>query len=1049
METTSPPNIVDDHADLAGDSSSAGIVKGVEQSTIDVNEGNGNVALCSIPGVLSAIGSPTGSAQGSITGSLAGSVVGSAAVSKTGSILGSMASSSGGSVMQTKKDDFAHLYICAKDLDDWVMTAEEPVELEWTMTVVEFFDWISVTRPHINAGRIVMIYAGKQIPENKYSWGFRKLGIRDGTVITLQPTLLRGWCWHTVGYYEDKFMRELADRVLKTEDGRIDLDQVKSMIPLAPVLGEIKHFLRKYPEKIYLRSDLNTGKTWVHINENRRLPTFDRLPIEMGRIYQHVPKGYEWDEYFENDSMKPLIQELDIPGREIEIVIMSATGLFRPDDIFSTVNPSVEIFFDRDYDPEFDAAKFNKFKRSVKFVGETKKCFATSAPYWSDYKSRFLLPLDANDDIELCQLAFLIMDHNKRKEEEGEKFPVAVARIDGEDLAAFVGQPKSVIEKVPLMRGKQKCGEITVLATKGQGAYDFMVNCVKGCRTDTPCSNAMSFMFCKVRWNDEEICTTGQVFDHTNATWATIEQEPIYVNCHPFLSLNDCTLEVQLWVASSDQPSADTYFLGSLHLAKEDLVEFLGGDPFYRKSVTRTLKRSVYVPKEQRANEIAGSMTLIGGRTGFISPPDDYHSSDVIFGKTEVDDDVKIMPSTTLDVSADVNPSQVVQSDGANAPVVDPDKEYTDEELAEFKKQQLMEEIAQQAELEAKAAEEEKLRLQALRVEREKKMMTKAKIYEVRVLRVYDLAFAQNSENLICIGHIGYVNMGVTSMVTPIVGEFKTSDADWGNASINSFVFHLRIPHVDDDLYIVDEEVDYLKVSIFDVKKNGRWGKFLGCIKFAGHDLYKLVNEDGFAKEHDFQLQKDEIIPNAVGGSLVVRVGPKGARTEAERIIAIEALKDVKVKKIDIRNKKVYCVVYYNKVEIGRTGVKFVDYILRAKAMESMSESKDIESFKDNVSTTEAGDHSDIEEGDSIENNTTTLPKLDGAVPEGTGNRGRNRDAAIFHKVVDVIYGAGDTSSMIYFERFPPEKPQREGNLLEIELIAEVCLYVHHNIFSN
>ena len=207
------------------------------------------------------------------------------------------------------KKDVANLYIRAEDLDGWVMSPDEPVELEWSMTINEFFDWISHNRPHIPAGRIDVEFSGKKVPTNKYNWDLRRLGVRDGAIAHVRPTLLRAWTWHSIGYYEDAFMREMAQHIVETRDGRLNLDDVPNLVPLPPVLGEIKHFIRKHPEKIFLRCDVNTGKTWASINKGWQLPSFEHLPVEMGHIKEYEPVDFNWDAYADANSQKPIIQE--------------------------------------------------------------------------------------------------------------------------------------------------------------------------------------------------------------------------------------------------------------------------------------------------------------------------------------------------------------------------------------------------------------------------------------------------------------------------------------------------------------------------------------------------------------------------------------------------------------------------------------------------------------------------------------------------------------------------------------------------------------------
>lgn len=142
------------------------------------------------------------------------------------------------------------------------------------------------------------------------------------------------------------------------------------------------------------------------------------------------------------------------------------------------------------------------------------------------------------------------------------------------------------------------------------------------------------------------------------------------------------------------------------------------------------------------------------------------------------------------------------------------------------------------------------------------------------------------------------------------------------------------------------------------------------------------------------------------------------------------------INKINVRGKNLYCILFYNKIEIGRTEAVEVDYVLRAKVI-NKEEEAGTDAKEDGDEDEEEGEEGDDEnESRDIKN---TYNNEDGATslpPLASGRSGRG--AAFLEKVVDVFYGAEDIRSMVYFERFPPEKPQREGNLLEVELVTDV-----------
>lgn len=204
----------------------------------------------------------------------------------------------------------------------------------------------------------------------------------DGILITVQPTSLRGWTWHLPLHYEVSYLHHVANMIINSAEGRAELGEIQKKLPLPAYMPCLRGLLRRHPEKIELKTDTTSSVVWAFIAGPKSLPTFTVMPLELGALSNFVPREYNWDDVKDQDSMKRIEQELWLPGRELEICVMFGKGLHRPEDITAVVNPTVVVYWDSDYDPEFEGAKFNQHKRSVVKIAETQRRFNTSNPIW-------------------------------------------------------------------------------------------------------------------------------------------------------------------------------------------------------------------------------------------------------------------------------------------------------------------------------------------------------------------------------------------------------------------------------------------------------------------------------------------------------------------------------------------------------------------------------------------------------------------------------------------------------------------------------------------
>jgi hypothetical protein len=182
------------------------------------------------------------------------------------------------------------------DRDGWVMAPDEESEYAFETTLRDLINIICSKRPQISPHRVVPLFNFKRVPDNKYSWTVKKLGAMDGTVITLQPLVLRGWMWESKEHYAELYLKEVASFIINSKTGRMQYEAIETALGAKrpPVLPSTKSLLRMYPDKFFVRTDLNSGKWFVQISNGRQLPTFERSPINLGDIDEYTPSPFPW-----------------------------------------------------------------------------------------------------------------------------------------------------------------------------------------------------------------------------------------------------------------------------------------------------------------------------------------------------------------------------------------------------------------------------------------------------------------------------------------------------------------------------------------------------------------------------------------------------------------------------------------------------------------------------------------------------------------------------------------------------------------------------------
>jgi hypothetical protein len=256
--------------------------------------------------------------------------------------------------------------------------------------------------------------------------------------------------------------------------------------------------------------------------------------------------------------------------------------------------------------------------------------------------------MTADDDLELCQLAIVIMDNAPAKdpavaaveaveaideEDAVAPVPIGVAKFDGDDLATVLGNTLTMPEELkvyPYGRDelvdidkddRKSYGSVMIQSCKGSTFFEFFVRNCTDVRMETKLDSNPQH-YCIVYWNREELGRTMAVAAEQDPTWVKpgVNQTAFSVTTFPFDFVFQCRLEVQLWACVRQQDLATAKipreFLGAAVLEEEALEAFLLGDPFYLNRVEKKLAMSLNVQRDQRGNVCQGTMTLVGGRAG-------------------------------------------------------------------------------------------------------------------------------------------------------------------------------------------------------------------------------------------------------------------------------------------------------------------------------------------------------------------------------------------------------------------------------------------------
>lgn len=156
----------------------------------------------------------------------------------------------------------------------------------------------------INRNRIMLRLKGKILQPARDKWTLRRLGLYDGYVIQVEPTMSGSWWWHPLPHYIDNFIHELEDFLDRQAEGGIYLsDMVPQIVIPPPIKQSLRVFLRMYPDHFHIYCDVRKNTFWVRRTQRLlEVPSFERYPHYLGKIKQFEMPDFDWDSYRDIDD---------------------------------------------------------------------------------------------------------------------------------------------------------------------------------------------------------------------------------------------------------------------------------------------------------------------------------------------------------------------------------------------------------------------------------------------------------------------------------------------------------------------------------------------------------------------------------------------------------------------------------------------------------------------------------------------------------------------------------------------------------------------------
>lgn len=187
--------------------------------------------------------------------------------------------------------------------EEWRMGEDWEVSRPMSSTMYDLRVMIEEVRG-INRNRIMLRMKGRVFAPARDRWTLRRLGLYDGYIIHIEPTMSGSWWWHPLQHYIDDFIKYLEDFLDQQPEGGIFLSDMVPQITIPPPIKQsLRLFLRTHPEFFHIYCDTRNNTMWVRRTRGVvELPIFERFPHYLGRVKQFEYPNFDWDSYKDIDE---------------------------------------------------------------------------------------------------------------------------------------------------------------------------------------------------------------------------------------------------------------------------------------------------------------------------------------------------------------------------------------------------------------------------------------------------------------------------------------------------------------------------------------------------------------------------------------------------------------------------------------------------------------------------------------------------------------------------------------------------------------------------
>lgn len=187
--------------------------------------------------------------------------------------------------------------------DGWNMGEDWEVVLPLSSTFYDLKAFIEAERS-INRHRIMLRLKGKALAPGKEKFTFRRIGLYDGYIIQVEPTMSGSWWWYPYEHYEKKFLAQIEAHLSSSpEKGAFISDLIPLFVPPPPINKSLRVLLRIHPEMFHIYCDVKNNTFWVRRCKTiLELPVFESVAHPVGHFQHFKADPFDWDSYVDIDD---------------------------------------------------------------------------------------------------------------------------------------------------------------------------------------------------------------------------------------------------------------------------------------------------------------------------------------------------------------------------------------------------------------------------------------------------------------------------------------------------------------------------------------------------------------------------------------------------------------------------------------------------------------------------------------------------------------------------------------------------------------------------